>query len=142
MSHFLLLLLHRSPQDLLVGGNDESKVKISQIKQRVPLPNRWAKRPKHFPFRIVFIFINKSTMACPSCRKKLFSGDFIRKNCELYVNLTILGGFFAITRLRIIAATFRNVEKTRLNELYINVDKIFLLKWIFRKLYLKNWKKC
>ena len=60
--------------------------------------------------------------------KKLFSGDFIRKNRELHVNLTILAGFFAITRSKIIAATFRKMEKTRLDELYIYVDKNFLLK--------------
>ena len=73
-----------------------------------------------------------------SCWKKLFFGDFIMENHKIYVILTILAGFFAITRLKIIAATFRNMEKTRLNELYINVDKNFLLKWIFRKFYLKN----
>ena len=74
--------------------------------------------------------------------KKLFSGDFIEKNRELYVNLTILAGFFANNQSKIIAATFRNMESTRLDGLYIYEDKSFLLKSIFRKLYLKNLKKC
>ena len=55
-----------------------------------------------------------------------------------YVNLTILAVFFAITRMKIIAATFRNMEQTRLDALNIYVVKIFLLKLIFRKLYSKN----
>ena len=63
-----------------------------------------------------------------SCWKKLFSGDFIRKNHKLYVNLTIYGAIFVITRLKIIAATFQKHEKARLDELYIYVVKIFLLK--------------
>ena len=42
---------------------------------------------------------------CTSCWKKLLSGDFIRKNRELCVNLTILVGFFAITRLKFIERT-------------------------------------
>ena len=67
---------------------------------------------------------------------------FIKKNRVLYVNWTILAGFYVITRPKIIAATFQKMEKTRLNELDIYVDKDFLLKWIFWKLYLKNWKKC
>ena len=61
-------------------------------------------------------------------KKKLFSGDFIRKNRELYVNMTILAGFFTITLSKIFAAKFRNMKKTRLKELYIYVDKNFLLK--------------
>ena len=60
--------------------------------------------------------------------KSCFLVILLRKNRELYVNLTILAGFFAITRLKIIAATFRNMEKTRLDELYIYVDNNFLLK--------------
>ena len=44
------------------------------------------------------------------------------------VNLTILASFFAITQSKIIAATFRNMEKTRLDELYIYVGNDFLLK--------------
>ena len=74
--------------------------------------------------------------------KSYFLVIFIMKNREVYVNLTVLASFFTITRLKIIAATFRNMKKTRLNELYIYVVKIFLLKLIFRKLYSKNWKKC
>ena len=76
-----------------------------------------------------------------SCWKKLFFGDFIMKNHKLYVNLTILAGFFAITRSKIIASTFRKMEKTRIDEFYIYVVKIFLLKLIFRKLYSKKLKK-
>ena len=50
---------------------------------------------------------------------------FIKKNREL--NLTTLAGFFAITLLKIIAANFRKMEKMRFDELYIYVDKSFLL---------------
>ena len=53
---------------------------------------------------------------------------FLKKNRELYVNLTILAGFFTIAQSKLIRATFRNMEKTRLDELFIYVDKNFLLK--------------
>ena len=60
--------------------------------------------------------------------KQYFPDDDIRKNHKLYVNLTISGAFFVTTRLKIIAATFQKHEKTRFDELYIYVDKNFLLK--------------
>ena len=111
-----------------------------------------AGEPKHFPFAIVRgAFLKKWQLRWPprrnitseypcaaailaatssgflpvrtSCWKKLFSGDVITKNHKLYVNLTILAGFFAITQSKIIALTFRKMEKMRLDELYIYVDK-------------------
>ena len=50
---------------------------------------------------------------------------FIKKNRVLYVNLTILAGFYVITRPKIIAETFQKMEKTRLDEFHIYVDKNF-----------------
>ena len=38
---------------------------------------------------------------------------------RIFVNLTILDGFFVITRLKIVAANLRKMEKTRLDERYI-----------------------
>ena len=56
---------------------------------------------------------------------KLFSGDVIKNNRVVYVNLTILAGFFAITQLKITAVTLRKMEKARLDELYIYEVKNF-----------------
>ena len=61
---------------------------------------------------------------------------FIKKNRELYENLIILAG-----QLTIIAEKFQQLEKMRLGEIYIYVVENFLLKWIFRQLYLKKLKK-
>ena len=57
--------------------------------------------------------------------------------------MTILAGFVAITQSKIIAATFRTMEKTRLDELYIYVvfsSKMNISNVIFKKLKKKMLK--
>ena len=70
-----------------------SFLKLTSRKHKMTRESRClAGEPKHFP--LFFILIIKSTLTCTSCWKILFSGDFIRKNRELYVNLTLLASFF------------------------------------------------
>ena len=60
-------------------------------------------------------------------KKSIFLRFLLR--CSTHEN--ILAGFFDITQLKIIADEIRKLEKTRLNELYIYVDKIFFLNEYF-----------
>ena len=48
----------------------------------------------------------------------IFSKYFKRFG-EFFVNLTILAGFFLITRLKIAKSNFQKVEKMRFNEIKI-----------------------
>ena len=102
---------------------------IKLYKQKLPeSPTAQRASQNNFPLQLFLFSSLKSLLYVHPVRKSLFLVIFLKKNRELYVNLTILAGFFAITRLKAIAEKFRMMEKTRLDEFYIYVDKNFLLK--------------
>ena len=59
----------------------------------------------------------------------VISAKNTRESCCLIIcKFDHFSRFFALTRLKIFAATMQKMEKTQLDELYIYVNKSFLLK--------------
>ena len=64
-----------------------------------------------------------------------------KKKADISSNLVIFFGFWALTRLKNVIEVIRRVEKMRLDEIWLLLDKKFLLRFVFFELFTKYRRK-